>query len=229
MQIPFFTPLSELLLQTEGAAVRLCPLNAAHFPSLIELGADPRIWTDYPLDLSDAAQHLLFLQNILAQVSAGTCMAFVILWGQTERIVGMTRLYHYQKEHRQAEIGSWLAPAYWKSGINRISKLLLLHHCFEVLGLIRVQFKTDVRNQKSRTALEKLGAKQEGIIRKERILENGQARDAVVFSIINDEWPEVKSTLIEKIRSSEIIKRAFIPKAFPFTFVSPDFEVKPAA
>jgi N-acetyltransferase len=222
MHLSLATLLPLSVQMSAGALVTLQPLQEEHLPALLEIGTDPAIWANYPLDLSDPTRHLAFLREMLAQVAAGTCLAFVICWGQWQQVVGLTRLYQYQVAHRQAEVGSWLAPAFWKSGVNRISKLLLLQIAFEQLGLLRVQFRTDVRNRQSQTALEKMGARKEGILRKERILEDGTTRDAVLYSILDEEWPEIKSGLMEKIRQADIIRRGGVPASFPFTFATPE-------
>lgn len=184
----------------EGHQIRLTRLQEIHFSELIELGADHRIWAHYPMDLSPTTRHLRQLEDIFEQVQRGVCHAFAILQRTAGYpMVGMTRLFNLHPENRQAETGSWLAPAHWETGMNTEAKFLLLQYCFEELQLLRVQFRTDVNNVRSRRSLEKLGAHFEGIIRKERILENGAVRDAALYSIIDTEWPEVKEALFQKI------------------------------
>jgi RimJ/RimL family protein N-acetyltransferase len=179
----------------ENTRIRLCPLQESHFGDLIALGLEKRIWAHYPIDLSVADRHLRYLQEIQEQVQSGTCHAFTILHGETNHPVGMTRLFNIQFRNRQGETGSWLTSAHWGSRINTEAKFLLLNYSFEELQLMRVQFRTDVRNVRSRRALEKLGAHFEGVVRKERVLENGSTRDAALYSIIDEDWPEVKARL----------------------------------
>lgn len=179
----------------ENTRIRLCPLQESHFGDLIALGLEKRIWAHYPIDLSVADRHLRYLREIQEQVQSGTCHAFTILHGETNRPVGMTRLFNIQFRHLQGETGSWLASTHWGSRINAEAKFLLLNYSFEELQLMRVQFRTDVRNVRSRRALEKLGAHFEGVVRKERVLENGSVRDAALYSIIDEDWPEVKARL----------------------------------
>ena len=183
----------------ESNRIRLCALQESHFGDLIALGLEKRIWAHYPIDLSVPERHLRHLMEIQEQVQSGTSHAFVILHATTDVLLGMTRLFHIQTRHLQCETGSWLAPAHWGSRINTESKFLLLNYCFETLQLLRVQFRTDVRNIRSRCSLEKLGAHFEGVVRKERILENGTVRDAALYSIISSEWPDVKRNLLQKI------------------------------
>ncbi len=183
----------------EGKKVRLCALQESHFGDLIALGLDKRIWTHYPFDFSAADRHLRHLCEIMDQVKMGVCQAFTVFHARHHFPVGMTRLFHLNREHRQCETGSWLAPAYWENGMNTEAKFLLLDYCFEALQLLRVQFRTDTRNIPSRRSLEKLGAQFEGIIRKERVLENGTVRDAALYSIIDSEWPAVRTGLLQKV------------------------------
>jgi len=187
----------------EGNKIRLCALQESHFGDLIALGQDKRIWTHYPFDLSVADRHLRHLCEIMDQVKTGICHAFTVFHAHHHYPVGMTRLFLLNREHRQCETGSWLAPAYWENGMNREAKYLLLDYCFEALQLLRVQFRTDTRNIPSRRSLEKLGAQFEGIIRKERVLENGTVRDAALYSIIDSDWPVVKARLLQKTKIRE--------------------------
>lgn len=183
----------------EGTRILLHTLQESHFGDLIALGRDKRIWMHYPFDLSVAGRHLRHLSEIMEQVKAGVCQAFTVFHAKHHYPVGMTRLFYLNNEHRQCETGSWLAPDFWETGMNTEAKFLLLQHCFENLQLLRVQFRTDTRNIRSRRSLEKLGAHFEGIVRKERVLENGTVRDAALYSIIDSEWPLVRADLLQKI------------------------------
>ncbi len=183
----------------EGSQIRLSPLDPSHFATLVELGKDSRIWTNFPSDRGDASKHLSHLSEIKEDMDNGSQLAFVIEEKASGAIAGMTRLYHLNQSHRQLEIGSWLHPNFWSSGINTESKFLLLTFCFEALQTIRVQFRTDVTNQRSRQALEKMGATLEGVIRNERIKDDGTYRHAAVYSIIEQEWAEVKALFVEKL------------------------------
>ena len=119
-------------------------------------------------------------------------------WGQA---VGSTRFLEIRPAHSALEIGyTWLGRASQGTGINSMAKYLLLEHCFAELKAVRVQFKTDVRNLQSRKALEKIGAREEGFLRRHMLLWNGHRRDTVLYSIIDDEWPRVKTRLLDLIK-----------------------------
>jgi RimJ/RimL family protein N-acetyltransferase len=125
----------------------------------------------------------------------------------TGKLVGSTRYLALRPEHRGLEIGwTWLAPAHWQTGANVEAKLLMLEHAFESLGCLRVEFKTDSRNERSRAALAALPARFEGIFRKHMLVRGGERRDSAYYSIIDEEWPEVKVNLgrrIDAIRKEE--------------------------
>ncbi len=121
-------------------------------------------------------------------------MLFGIMQGK--KIVGSTRLFDLSAEHRGLEIGStWLNPSVWRTRVNTECKYLLLREAFEHLDMLRVQIKTDLRNLQSQAAIERIGAVKEGILRKHRILHDGYVRDTVMYSITNDEWPDVRIRL----------------------------------
>ena len=127
-------------------------------------------------------------------------MAFAIVdkgWGQA---VGSTRFFEIRPDHSALEIGyTWLGKASQGAGINSMAKYLLLEHCFEELKAVRVQFKTDVQNLPSRKALEKIGAREEGFLRRHMLLWDGHRHDTLIYSIIEDEWPRVKTRLLSLI------------------------------
>ena len=127
-------------------------------------------------------------------------LAFVVFHKPTGRYVGMTRYLNIEEAHKKLEIGStWYEPSVWAGAVNPESKLLLMQHAFEALKFNRVEYKTDVRNARSRAAILKLGAKQEGIFRKHMIMADGHVRDSVYFSIIDDDWPAVKAGLEKRL------------------------------
>lgn len=179
-------------LPIEGEMVRLVPLSVLLIDDLVEAGADERIWTFFPVNLCDRQKHAAYLHKMLETMHEPTCFPFVIKEIWSGRTIGFTRLFNLNPLHRQCEIGSWLHPDYWSTGINRAVKNLLLEYCFDELKTIRVQFRTDTRNIRSRMALEKLGAVYEGMLRCERILENGATRDAAFYSILENEWEQIR-------------------------------------
>jgi N-acetyltransferase len=189
----------------EGNQVRLIAMQYEHLEVLAELGNDPRIWANFPGDRTDPTLHLRHLVNGLLDMERGQQYAFCVQMRHNEQIAGVTRLTHLDPVNRQLEVGSWLHPDFWRSGINTEAKFLLLRYCFEQLDIVRVQFRTDVQNHRSRQALEKLGAVMEGVFRNERIRDDGTTRDAVFYSIIDAEWPEVHRRLSQKLQEYALI------------------------
>jgi N-acetyltransferase len=185
----------------EGDIVRLEPLARPHEKGLFEAAQDERLWRWMPYDPSGSRERFhAWLENALADSSAGTEAAFATVDAVTGEPVGSTRYLTLRPEHRGLEIGwTWLAPARWQTGANVEAKLLMLEHAFERLGCLRVEFKTDSRNERSRAALAALPAQFEGIFRKHMLVRGGERRDSAYYSIIDDEWPEVKENLGRRI------------------------------
>lgn len=183
----------------EGDTIVLMPLQAEYLDEITALGTDARIWERLPYNRQEEATHRQYLLHSLHEMRRGALHAFVIIQKNTGKIAGMTRFFHLNPAHRQLEIGSWLHPDYWKSGINTEAKLLLLQFCFEHLNTVRVQFRTDACNLRSRKALESMGAMPEGIFRNERIREDGTCRDCAFYSILDREWSDVKTRLEHKL------------------------------
>jgi N-acetyltransferase len=181
----------------EGRAVRLEPLARRHEQSLFEAAQDERIWRWMPYDASASPQTFhAWLEDALAASESGTEGAFATVEAGTGEPVGSTRYLALRPEHRVLEIGwTWLAPTYWQTGANVEAKMLMLEHAFENLGCLRVEFKTDSRNERSRAALTALPAQFEGVFRKHMLVRGGQRRDSAYYSIIDDEWPEVRDNL----------------------------------
>ena len=205
MTIPLHTEYRWIPADTTlyGTAICLRPLQPEHFDDLIEMGRDPRIWANFPSDRSDPEVHRRQLETMYVEMQAGQMHAFAIEKTDTGEIAGLTRLFHLNPRHHHCEIGTWLGTDHWHSGINTESKFLLMAYCFEQLDMMRIQFRTDAENQRSRSALEKLGAQFEGIIRKERIRDNGQTRDAAIYSILDEEWSFVRERLLERMHRAK--------------------------
>ncbi|MDQ3861923.1 MAG: GNAT family N-acetyltransferase [Actinomycetota bacterium] len=192
----------------EGKIVRLEPLARRHERGLFEAARDERIWRWMPYDASESGESFhAWLEDALAASSAGREAAFATVDAGTGEPVGSTRYLALRPEHGGLEIGwTWLAPAYWQTGANVEAKLLMLEYAFERLGCLRVEFKTDARNERSRAALCALPAQFEGVFRKHMLVRGGERRDSAYYSIIDDEWPEVRENLgrrIEAIRNVE--------------------------
>jgi N-acetyltransferase len=192
----------------EGEIVRLEPLEHRHEKGLFEAAQDERIWRWMPYDARASRESFhAWLEDTLAAASAGKEAAFATVDAGTGEPVGSTRYLALRPEHRGLEIGwTWLSPAHWQTGANVEAKLLMLEHAFERLGCLRVEFKTDSRNERSRAALAALPARFEGIFRKHMLVRGGERRDSAYYSIIDDEWPEVRENLgrrIDAIRKEE--------------------------
>jgi RimJ/RimL family protein N-acetyltransferase len=178
----------------EGRTVRVEPLTWGHSEGLWRV-AEPAIFkvTVGPMGDWNRENWDVYMSKTLAMEER---IPFAIVLKETGQPVGTTSYFEIRPAHHGLEIGyTWLGKAYQGTHINPENKYLLLRHAFETLGAIRVQLKTDKRNLQSQAAIAKLGAKLEGILRKQSILEDGYIRDAVMFSITDDEWPEVKAGL----------------------------------
>ncbi len=187
-------------LVLQGERVRLEPLDARHVPDLLEAAADPATWTWLFGRLDDEAAMRAWLADALRARDAGTEMPFATLDARTGRVVGSTRYLAIVPAHRRLEIGwTWLAPATWGTGINVEAKLLLLTHAFDELGAMRVELKTDARNDRSRAAILALGAEFEGIFRKHMRMPDGRIRDSAWYAITDDDWPAVRSRLEARV------------------------------
>ncbi|MCB0527486.1 MAG: GNAT family N-acetyltransferase [Saprospiraceae bacterium] len=187
--------------ELNGTLVRLVPLKTEHFDALAQVASDKRIWAHYTLDGSNEGRLRTALNDGLLEKQKGAQFPFVIFEKATDRVLGSTRLLELQPAHRKLEIGwTWLHPDHWGTAVNLECKLLLLSFCFETLGTTRVQLRTDENNIRSRKAIEKIGARFEGILRHDLIRDDGTHRNSAYFSIIEPEWEGVKKALSEKLR-----------------------------
>lgn len=183
-----------------GKTVELLPLQQEHASGLLNAAADGQLWNMKVTVIPGPETVDTYIANALKGRQAGTVMPFVIIKRDTGVLVGSTRFWKIDHANRKMEIGhTWLSDSVQRSGINTEAKYLLLTYAFEVMKCVRVQFTTDELNEKSRAAILRIGAKQEGIVRHERIMPDGRKRNSVRFSIIDDEWPDVKAMLLEKI------------------------------
>lgn len=195
-------PVEPVTLQ--GAVARLEPLAPAHAQDLFVAGQDARIWAYMPVDPSGSVAAVsAWIATALGERAKGTQMPFAIIEQASGRAVGSTRYLNITPHDRGLEIGwTWLTPAFQRTAINTECKYLLLRHAFETVGVMRVQIKTDRRNDISQRAIERLGAVREGILRKHMIVRDGYERDTVMYSIIDSEWPAVKERLEAWMRSA---------------------------
>ncbi|MGY2373962.1 GNAT family N-acetyltransferase [Pseudomonas sp. SDO524_S393] len=184
-----------------GTTVELLPLQREHATALLDAAADGQLWNLKVTNVPGPDTVDQYIDTALAGRDAGTVIPFTIVRRDTGQVVGSTRFWKVDRVNRKLEIGhTWLAASTQKSSINTEAKLLLLTHAFEVLDCVRVQFTTDELNEKSRAAILRLGAVQEGIVRHERIMPDGRKRNSVRFSIIDSEWPQVKAHLQAKLQ-----------------------------
>ena len=180
----------------EGQHVRLEPLSSAHQESLITAARDGELWNSTVTIVPSRDTIAAYIAAALNDQDQGRALPFVIIQKSSGQVVGSTRYFHIERDHRRVEIGyTWLAASAQRTPVNTEAKLLLLTHAFEDWRCIRVEFVTDFLNQQSRTAILRLGAKQEGVLRNHMIMPSGRYRDSVCFSIIEAEWPEVKARL----------------------------------
>jgi RimJ/RimL family protein N-acetyltransferase len=185
-------------LTLRGDRVTLAPLQTHHAKALVAAAADGSLWDSSVTVVPNASTVDSYIARVLAARDAGTALPFVTV--VNDQVVGSTRLWKLEREHRKLEIGgTWVAASYQRSFVNTEAKLLMLRHAFEVLGCVRVQFTTDELNERSRAAILRLGAVLEGRIRNERIMPDGRKRTSLRFSIIDDEWPSVKQRLLRKL------------------------------
>ncbi|VTU22858.1 Putative ribosomal N-acetyltransferase YdaF [Variovorax sp. SRS16] len=185
-----------------GDTVELRPLRAEDRQALLAAAADGELWNSKLTVIPGPGTVDAYIDAALAGREAGTVMPFAIVLRRNGRVVGSTRFWKIDAVHRKLEIGStWLSASMQRTGVNTEAKLLLLTHAFEALDSVRVQFTTDELNERSRAAILRLGAKQEGIVRNERIMPDGRKRNSVRFSIIDAEWPGVKAALTKKMRT----------------------------
>ena len=184
-----------------GNLIRLEPMCEAHVAGLAQVGFDERIWQHMLYgNIQTEAQMHDWVLDILERQAKGTDLPFVVVMQESGRVAGATRFMEIHTGHRRLEIGgTWYGVEYQRTGVNTEAKYLLLRHAFEVYRCVRVQFKTDQRNERSQRAIERLGAVREGVLRNHMILPDGRLRNSVYYSITDSEWPAVKANLEKKM------------------------------
>jgi RimJ/RimL family protein N-acetyltransferase len=185
----------------EGRGVRLEPLAASHHAALCEVGLDPELWRLIPYQASTPDEMRSYISSALEAQAAGTAIPFATVEKASGRVIGSTRFMNIDVANRRVEIGStWIAKPWQRSAINTEAKYLMLRHAFETLGCIRVELKTDALNQRSRQAMLRIGAREEGTLRQHMVTWSGRLRDTVYYSILDSEWPGVKANLEAKLK-----------------------------
>ncbi len=190
----------------EGRHVRLEPLSRQHKSELVMVALDPDLWRFTPTQIHSAVDLDAYIETALRWQRAGTTIPFATVDRSTGRAIGSTRFGNIDPQNRRAEIGwTWLGRDFQRRAFNTEAKLLMFTHAFERMDCIRVELKADVLNTKSRTAIARLGAKEEGILRNHMILPDGRLIDWVYYSVLRDEWPSVRAGLKQKLASHDCV------------------------
>ncbi|MBI2929931.1 MAG: GNAT family N-acetyltransferase [Verrucomicrobia bacterium] len=191
-------PLTPITL--EGHHVRLEPLSLAHLDALCEVGLDEELWRWTPDQARTRDDMRAYILEALADQERGAMLPFATVLKAESRVVGSTRFGNIDLRNRRVEIGwTWIARPWQRTVVNTEAKYLMLRHAFESLGCIRVELKTDALNDRSRQAILRLGAKEEGTLRQHMVMPDGRLRDTVYYSILDREWPEIKVKLRERL------------------------------
>jgi RimJ/RimL family protein N-acetyltransferase len=185
-----------------GKHVRLEPLTEAHIPGLAQIGIGHDFWKFMLYsDMKSEDDMRVWVQDMLARAAKGADLPFAAIHLESGRVAGATRYLSIMPHDRGLEIGgTWYGPEFQRTAVNTECKYLLFSHAFETLGAIRVQLKTDSRNERSQRAIERIGAKKEGILRNHMILQGGYFRHSVYYSVLDTEWPDVKKKLEEMMK-----------------------------
>ena len=189
----------------EGSFVRLEPIRPEHAELLWEIAKDNLDdifrWIPYPMKTPDDFRKLV--DKAFDEQQRGESVVFATVERKSGRVIGSTRFMNIDRQNCHVEIGStWIAPAWQRTAVNTEAKYLMLRHAFETWKCIRVELKTDALNQKSRTAIARIGAKEEGTLRRHLITWTGRVRDTVYFSILDSEWHGVKAQLEKRLARS---------------------------
>jgi RimJ/RimL family protein N-acetyltransferase len=185
----------------QGRHLRLEPLTLEHAAGLAEVGLDDDLWKWIPTPVRTPEEMSAYVQTALQEQAAGSVLPFALIEKSSGRTIGSTRYANIERAHRRLEIGwTWVARPWQRTAINTEAKYLLLRHAFETLKCMRVELKTDSLNERSRAAILRIGARQEGIFRNHMITASGRVRHTVYFSIIDSEWPAVRARLEAMLR-----------------------------
>ena len=180
----------------EGRYVRLEPLAMSHHAAFCKVAFEPEMWRWMLNEVATPDDVAQFINGALAEQVQGLSLPFAVIDVGTGRAIGSTRFLNISAANRRLEIGStWISANWRRTAANTEMKLLMLRHAFDTLGALRAEFKTDELNTRSRTAVLRIGAKFEGIFRKHMIMPNGRIRNTAYYSIVDDDWPEVKASL----------------------------------
>ncbi|HUQ50186.1 MAG TPA: GNAT family protein [Terriglobales bacterium] len=182
--------------ELRGERSVLLPLQMDHAEGLWEAGSAPEIWTYMRAGVNSLDEMKAWIAAALEERDKTGSMPYAIADRSSGKLLGSTRVFDIQPAFRNGEIGhTWYSTSVWRTAVNTECKLVLMGHCFEELDYVRVQFKTDLRNERSQKAIERLGAVKEGALRDHMILPNGYVRTSVYYSVVAREWPQVKQRL----------------------------------
>jgi N-acetyltransferase len=189
-------------LTLEGSVVRLEPVRREHAELFWEIAKndleDIFRWIPYSMKTPEDFRRLI--DTAFGEQERGESIVFATVEQNSGRVIGSTRFMNIDRNNRRVEIGStWIAPQWQRTGVNTEAKYLMLRHAFETWKCMRVELKTDALNQKSRSAILRIGAKEEGTLRRHLLTWTGRVRDTVYFSVLDNEWPEVKGRLKAKL------------------------------
>ena len=190
-----------------GNTVQLEPLREEHIKGLAKVGLEPKIWQFMRYSKVETEEQMgQWVRELLELQAMGTDLPFAVIQRATSKPIGCTRYLNIDIDNRAVEIGgTWYGLEYQGTLVNTECKYMLIKHAFEVLGCVRVWFKTDQRNKRSQHALEKLGVIKEGVLRNHMILPDGYIRNSVVYSLLPEEWPQVRQQLEAKLRLPEAV------------------------
>ncbi|MCM3387099.1 GNAT family N-acetyltransferase [Ureibacillus chungkukjangi] len=190
----------EKIINLKNEIVELRPIQLEDAEGILRAGMYPEIWEHLSVSLLTKEAVELYIKNAIKEREANISYTFVIIDKATNQIIGGTSFLDIAENHKRVEIGStWIQPSYWRSSINTNCKFLLLKYCFEELKLYRVQIKTGHENVRSQKAIERLGATKEGVLRNHMIRKEGTIRHTVMYSIIFEEWPEIKARFLGEL------------------------------
>jgi N-acetyltransferase len=195
------SPSSLEAVTLRGSIVRLEPLQRTHTGAIATVGAHDELWKFTMTRIASTRDAEAYVDAALKSAATGTALPFVTVLQSENRIIGSTRFANYDAESRRIEIGwTWLTPTLQRTGANVEAKLLMMTHAFEMLSLNRIEFKTDLLNERSRNALLGIGATEEGVLRQHTLLWHGRWRDTIYYSVLASEWAGVKQKLLERLQ-----------------------------
>jgi len=201
-EMRLFTEMVVAPVVLESRHVRLEPLREDHLTGLAAVGLDPELWRWIPTPVRTVEEMAAYIATALREQEQGVSLPFALVERRTGRLMGSTRYGNIDRTNHHVEIGwTWVARERQRTAINTETKYLLLKHAFETLNCIRVELKTDSLNERSRAAILRIGAREEGIFRNHMITASGRIRHSVYYSIVDSEWTSVKARLEARLNS----------------------------